>query len=394
MNHPLHEKALQAAKQYLASEVTLLETLQQIDKQKLFLRWVFPSLFQYAVKALRLAESQAFTLINVARKCLEVPALQGAIEAGELSVTKARRIVPVIEPETAADWIGKAVSMSKHELERAVVARNPEVVVREEIKPVYLNRSELRCGVTPQLEKKLDRVRALVAQSTGKPCSLESALDALCDVYLERRDPIKKAERVVKRAAKSSLKNADRASQPTAQCPLRTEPVAQPAVERLLQKAESISLLATESRPEKVAIRRHSRELDAIMTASAKPVVIRNPGNKPLWPDRFIHRKPIPMSLRHQIWLRDKGKCQHVGKAGQCGSMKWVEVHHRVPVSQGGANTAENLVTLCRFHHSETHGFAGAAWQAGHEITVRRDDLARAKLMGICRLLPAGRRAI
>ena len=35
--------------------------------------------------------------------------------------------------------------------------------------------------------------------------------------------------------------------------------------------------------------------------------------------------------------------------------------HHVVPLSEGGANTARNLVPLCREHHAWVHTKAGAA---------------------------------
>ena len=44
---------------------------------------------------------------------------------------------------------------------------------------------------------------------------------------------------------------------------------------------------------------------------------------------------------------RDGKRCQHEG----CGETLHLEAHHIIPVSQGGLNTLENGVTLCREHH-------------------------------------------
>jgi len=53
---------------------------------------------------------------------------------------------------------------------------------------------------------------------------------------------------------------------------------------------------------------------------------------------------------------RDKGKCQYIMPDGKiCGSGHWVDLHHIKPKSQGGSDTAENLITLCTSHHRMAH---------------------------------------
>ena len=54
----------------------------------------------------------------------------------------------------------------------------------------------------------------------------------------------------------------------------------------------------------------------------------------------------IRPSLRRAVLARDDG-CTIDG----CTSTYRLEVHHITPVSQGGDHTAENLTTLCWFHH-------------------------------------------
>ena len=54
----------------------------------------------------------------------------------------------------------------------------------------------------------------------------------------------------------------------------------------------------------------------------------------------------IRPSLRRAVLARDDG-CTIDG----CTSAYRLEVHHITPVSQGGTHTADNLATLCWFHH-------------------------------------------
>jgi 5-methylcytosine-specific restriction endonuclease McrA len=59
----------------------------------------------------------------------------------------------------------------------------------------------------------------------------------------------------------------------------------------------------------------------------------------------------MPASIRHEVNLRDRGKCQFPG----CTHTRYVDLHHIIPRSQGGAHTADNLITLCSAHHRIWH---------------------------------------
>src|ERR1035438_2359107 len=95
----LHQEALAVAYRFQQAESSLINILQKIDDQKIYLHLQHTSLFEYAVKALRLPEANASNFITVARKSKSIPALKLAISSGELSVSKARKITPVLTPE-------------------------------------------------------------------------------------------------------------------------------------------------------------------------------------------------------------------------------------------------------------------------------------------------------
>jgi 5-methylcytosine-specific restriction endonuclease McrA len=56
--------------------------------------------------------------------------------------------------------------------------------------------------------------------------------------------------------------------------------------------------------------------------------------------------------LRSQILQRDGWRCQW------CGSLAGVEVHHLLHRSQGGPDSAENLISLCPSCHKSAHRIA------------------------------------
>jgi ATP-dependent DNA helicase RecQ len=53
--------------------------------------------------------------------------------------------------------------------------------------------------------------------------------------------------------------------------------------------------------------------------------------------------------LRQQILRRDGWRCQ------SCGTMSSLEVHHREFRSHSGADSEENLITLCTACHAGVH---------------------------------------
>ena len=61
------------------------------------------------------------------------------------------------------------------------------------------------------------------------------------------------------------------------------------------------------------------------------------PGYPPFW--RY---------LREVVLKRDGHRCQVTG----CPSRLELHIHHRMPVSKGGAHAPENLISLCDFHHA------------------------------------------
>jgi hypothetical protein len=64
--------------------------LDEAERYKVYLRYGYNSLFQYAVQALGLSEGVAYNFINVGRAAREIPELKAEIASGALSVSKAR----------------------------------------------------------------------------------------------------------------------------------------------------------------------------------------------------------------------------------------------------------------------------------------------------------------
>lgn len=289
--HPLHLKAISYAKNFLAAERQLLDVLMEMRQKSLFVELGYTGIYSYCLKALGLSESQACYFSQVARKSKEVPELKKAIDAGKLSVSKARRIVPVVNPENCSLWIEKAATLPQRELEREVAQQNPRSV-QERVRAVSFDRHELKVGISRHLKIKLDRVLSLVSKQKRKATSYEEALEEMVDLYLKRQDPVEKA----KMAAPSSRKEPGSAS--------------------------------NQANPD------------------VKPSMTVNPRNQ----------GAIPVAIKHQVNLRDQGRCNYQDRKGhRCNQYWFTELHHKIPVSKGGEHSVQNLTTLCSGHHKMVH---------------------------------------
>jgi hypothetical protein len=197
----LHHRALRAAKKLHSAEVELVEILQEIDDCRGFKELGYSSLFVYATDELGLSEECAFKLIRVERKSSEVPELKVALEAGKFTLSKAVVIASVITPENQAHWISMASKHSKRELEKLVAEAQPGKPKPERIRPQG-DMMRLEFSVTREVFELLQRSQDLVAQKRGDAPSMAEVLGILAAAYVQREDPVEKADRSAHKAHK------------------------------------------------------------------------------------------------------------------------------------------------------------------------------------------------
>lgn len=286
----LHQKAIELVREYHGVEASLIEVLRQIDDQKLYREYGAASLFVYATKILGLTESVAWNFITVTRATKKSPLLKQAIQNGEVSVSKARRITSVLTFENQDEWVEKAKTLSQRNLERAVARENPQIAVPERLQFVAESLMKLEFGLSEGELDEIKRLQDLVCQSKQAPVSIKDALMTAVRLHNHRHDPLEKAKR-------------SRKAGRTKQTPL--------------PRARSIT------KPDSSQARRSY---------------------------------DLPASLAQELIQRDQGRCVGLNPDGtRCENRRWLDFHHIIPRRDGGPDTAENLVTLCRGHHQLIH---------------------------------------
>jgi len=275
----IHERALKVANSFQKAETELLEVLLKVEDHAVCRKLGYSSLFQYCVSCLKLSENNAFNLITVVRKSRTVPKLKEAVVSGEITLSKARRIAPVITSANQEEWIEKAKVLPQRLLEKAIVKEKPQELVPEKITYKQENRIELKCGISEELLKQIERAKDLLSQKLKKPVTLEETLDFAFKEFLEKNDPVLRAERNLKSLGTcrvESLKDGKRVA--------------------------------------------------------------------------------LPVQVKHQVNHRDQGQCTFIlPNKERCQEGRWIELHHKLPVSHGGSHHPENIATLCYQHHALHH---------------------------------------
>jgi 5-methylcytosine-specific restriction endonuclease McrA len=310
MNRDLNQLrtlARETAARYNKNEAELMRIIKEIHQSKAFVTWGFTSLFDYCVQELKLSEASTSNFSAVAKKSNEVPALAFAVENGELSISKARKIVPVVTKENHDKWLSLAKTSTSREIEKAVAIAQPKLAVKEVMKFVAENVISVTTAFTEEEVELLKRVMDLESQKTRKASSRKDALVSALKVYIEHNDPVVKAERAEMRAQKKLAASS-----------AEHEVSAVPSTHSLLKSVPG----------QKLSRQNHI-------------------GSK---------RSTYPAALVHAVHLRDQLQCTIKDQNGKrCGATRWLDIHHVIPRSHGGRDTLENLTTVCSAHHRFIH---------------------------------------
>jgi hypothetical protein len=221
-------------------------------------------------------------------------------------------------------WIEKAKTLPKADLEREVAAVSPYVAKRESVRAVSIDRYILKLEISMKLKRELARAQTLESNRKKKSVNFEEMLEEVVKFYLEHKDPLVKAERIVgkKNWGKSSgTGDADLS-------PERGRAFGYPC--------KSVGRMADLSQGQ---VSEENSGAGAVVTVARKPIT-----------------RKIPANIFHQVQTRDRGRCAYKSLGGKvCGSARDLEIHHLKPWAIGGTHEVTNLQILCPGHHEMKH---------------------------------------
>jgi hypothetical protein len=220
----LHREAVEISKSLHRQEFLMIEILQKIDEKKVYRMLGYKSLYQYSTIALKLSNGRAYNFIQVARKAAGLNRFQDALRKGEITLSKAKRISSVVNNENEEHWLKLSKSLSQRSLEHAVAKVNPKSSVQEGSHFVSENLLEFRAAISEDTEKMIKRVQDLLCQSKASVASFDETLKEMAKLYLEKNDPVVRAQRVLSKAIKNesatkAIKNVSQSQKDSSQRP-------------------------------------------------------------------------------------------------------------------------------------------------------------------------------
>ncbi|MCB9084872.1 MAG: HNH endonuclease [Bdellovibrionaceae bacterium] len=224
-------------------------------------------------------------------------------------------------------------------------------------------RVQLQVGISEKLMIKIRRAQDLMSQKTKKPANLEITMESMVDLYLEKHDPLKRAERQMIRgklrqerldgetqiateiqAAFVEVREDKRSTEPS-----RTQTSPELSLRRVPEMAASNEESMNSSKNGKTrtsALSEELRELNRNRQIQTKAMT-KKANSK---------RRPVPAATKHRVILKFAGQCSHVDHQGErCRETKFLEIHHLKPIALGGGDHLENLTLLCSGHHQAQH---------------------------------------
>jgi hypothetical protein len=314
----LHDVAMSAAQNHKTAEAKLVSVLEIVEQKQIYLEFGIVSLYKYCVEILDLSKGVSYELVAVIHKGKEVPAIKEAVKRGEISLSKAKKICSVITLEDQNQWLELAKVETSRVIEKCVALARPEKTVESAVYKTE-DRLQFQLGVSEEWLTDLATVKNLLAQKHKSAVSSEEALHALMKDFIQKNDPVRKAERALERASKRNKAP----NSPNQQCPGTAE----------------------------------AELSDSLTPNSASPTD----------PLKRRKRQNIKRITLHAVSIRDRNQCTYVGTHGRCGEKRWLDIHHVLPVADGGNDDPENLTTLCRRHHVRHH--------SAHHSGVRSSNL-------------------
>lgn len=319
-----HKEAMLRAKKHDRSVSELLLLLEVAEERKHYLEFELPSLYQYCTHIMNLDSNLSYSLIAVIHKGKEVPELKAAVIENRVTLSKAKKICSVITTKDQKQWIELAMCETSRIIEKCVAQANPKTITPEISTYKTADHLEYKLGVSEEWMDLLKQTKDLLAQRYRRHVDGEEALQYVMQDFIERNDPVKKAERAQARAQKLNNK--------------------QNGLKNRLPKVRPTK----DPKPAQVP----SRAEKPIDNQQVPGLV--NPPNTSDPRSRKVRTKIQKLTL-HQVNLRDQNRCTFSGARGRCEEKRWLDSHHVISPQKGGSDEFENLTTLCRAHHQWHH---------------------------------------
>jgi len=284
----------------------------------------YKSIYEYGEGVAGFTEGQTRAFLRIGRRLQELPELKKALASGILSWTKAESISQRATSEDEIEWIDLAQSMSASELGNQVVnpGQNP---VPNLITPLPQTRSNPKPApkkpdstLNPTMNPKPATEKCHVTfVFTPEEYSSWEAMLGQCGGQSKEEILLEGMARL-NRGTGGQDGNGPEHLIVIQECPTCGQTT-------LINSRGNFMM-----------------EKPLLESAKCDATIQAEDGGR---------RSVIPPRLRRKVLAQDNNRCQYPG----CRHTRFLQIHHRIPVSQGGRTELENLVTLCSKCHRRLH---------------------------------------
>lgn len=265
---------------------------------------------EYVERVLGYGPRMCADRLRVAAALDDLPAVGDALARGAVAYSAVRELARVATARTEGAWLDAVHDKTVREVEELVAGHRRGDLPDDPTVP-DLRRRVLRFEVAPETYAMFREVEQRVRTHVGQPVSDDQVMAAMCRAVLAPEAGV-----------------ADERNVPPYQ-------IALTVCESCQRAWQDGAGVAVEVSPAIVEEARCDAQL-----------LGRVDGD-----ERARASRTIPPALRRQVLRRDHHRCVVPG----CRASRFIAVHHLHERSRGGANLADNLVSLCSGHHRALH---------------------------------------
>jgi hypothetical protein len=320
----------------------LVVHLADMDDRRIHLAAGFPSLYVYCVEELGLTEYEAYSRIEVARAGKAFPRIFRMLGEGTLSLTTVQLLARRLTAENEVELLSAATGRSKRKVQELLARHFPQPDVPATIRKLPPPRAmAIHTSTAPSPHAAAPAALALPAAAPHhRPVVTPLAPDRYGMAFTadaETRELFDLAQDMLRHAVPSG----------------DTAEVMKRALQTLVEDLARKKFAATD-----------------------KP---RSSGGN------NTHSRYIPAAVRRAVWVRDRGRCAFVARAGRrCNERGFVEFHHVEAYAKGGKPTVVNIQLRCRAHNAyEADLEFGPRQTRGAGVTRSGPSPSRRPLAGV-----------
>jgi 5-methylcytosine-specific restriction endonuclease McrA len=295
------------AKRRAALDAEELALIREAVRVQLWRPLAMTSMREYLERRMGYGPQVAAERLRVAEALDALPAIEAALETGELSYSAVRELTRIATRATEEAWVAACRGKILRQIEELVAEREPGDAPSSDPKP-DLRPRRVTLKLRPAEQALLREARKRAEAERGERLDDGELIRALCTRYLDDWPASDaKTSRSRHQVAVTVCRTCKRGWQNGAG---REIAIRDADVERAMCDAEVISL--------------------------------EKPGRA---------TKTIPAAVRKAVLARDGYRCTVAG----CRATRNLDVHHLEHREHGGTHTKENLTTLCDGHHVAHH---------------------------------------